>query len=100
MKQEHQDIVWYVAAESYLHAALSLFDNNVSFDAGWSILKVRFDSLKRFVGSIASVFPGTDQVESKFSIVDIEKDNFRSSLTDLLFEGILHSRQYAMLTSL
>ena len=98
MKQEHQYLARSIASKPDLHAALSSCNDNVSFDAGWSILKGRFESLKRFVGMIASVFPGMAQVESKFSIVDIGKDDFRRSLTDLLFEGIIHSRQYAILS--
>ena len=40
-----------------------------------------------------SVFPGTSQVESDFSIIKIEKDDFRIFLTDLSIKGILCSKQ-------
>ena len=63
-------------------------------------VKGRFDSLKHFVGGITSVFPGTAQVESNFSIIKIEKDNFQIFLTDLSIKGILCSKQYAMLAFL
>ena len=100
MKQEHQYLARSIASKPDLHAALSSCNDNVSFDAGWSILKGRFESLKRFVGMIASVFPGMAQVESHFFIVNIEKDDFCSYLTDLSLEGIIHSKQYIMLASL
>ena len=47
-----------------------------------------------------SVFPGTYQVESNFSIIKIEKDDFRIFLTDLSIKGILRIRQYARLVLL
>ena len=63
-------------------------------------MKGHFESLKIFFVGIASVFPGTAQVESDFSIVNTEKDNFRNSFTDLSLEGILYSKKYAMLAFL
>ena len=89
-----------MASKTALHAALSLCNNRVFFDASWYVVKVRFESKKRFVGGIESIFPGTAQAKSDFSIVNIEKDNFQISLTDMLLEGILHSKQYAVLALL
>ena len=100
MEQEHQDLVQSVATKPALHAALSSCNNNILLDASWSIVKGRFDSLKRFVEGIASIFLGISQVEIECSIINIEKDNFRSYLTELLLKVILHSKQYAMLVLL
>ena len=47
-----------------------------------------------------TVFPGTFTVESDFLLVGWEKDAFRSALTDLSLEGILHSKQFLELNSL
>ncbi len=33
-------------------------------------------------------------MESDFSLISWEKDNYRASLTDVSLEGILHSKQY------
>ena len=63
MDQEHQYLVCSAAAKPALHDALDACNDDVSFDDGWSIVKVRFESLCHFVGGITSVFPGTDQVE-------------------------------------
>ena len=63
-------------------------------------MKVRLESPERFVGGIASVFTGTAQVESDFSIVKIDKGDFQISLTDLSLEGIIHINQYAVLALL
>ena len=59
MKQEHQYLVRSIAAKPALHAALSSCNDGLSFDAGWSVVKGRFESLKRFIGGIVSFFPGT-----------------------------------------
>ena len=59
----------------------------------------RFEKLKEFCGGLATVFPGTATVESDFSLINYEKNDFRTALTDLSLEGILHSKQYATITS-
>lgn len=99
MKQEHKDFVRAISAESALRAAIEEYNGDISFDSGWYVVKGRFQSLKSFVGGIASVFPSTDQVESDFSIVKAEKDGFRTTLDDLSLEGVLHSKQFSMLAS-
>ena len=66
MEQEHQDLVRYFAGKPSLYAALSSFNNNVSFDAGWSVVKGLFESMKLCFGGIPYVFLGTAQVESDF----------------------------------
>lgn len=55
----------------------------------------KFNPLKVFFGGLGTVFPGTATVESDFSLINWEKDEYRSWLTDLSLEGILlHSKQY------
>ena len=65
-----------------------------SFAEAWAPFDNRFEPLKRFFGGLATVFPGTATVESDFSLINWEKDDFRAQLTDLSLEGILHSKQY------
>lgn len=55
----------------------------------------KFPLLCLFVGALASVFPGTSTVESDFSMIGLEKDCYRSNLTDFSLEGILQSKQYS-----
>ena len=100
MEQEHQALRRAFNAEPSLHALLSSCKDDVPFNDGWSAVKGRFESLHAFVGGIASVFPATAQVESDFSIVKAEKDDFRMAITDLSLEGILHSKQFSMLAAL
>jgi hypothetical protein len=56
--------------------------------------------LERFVGGLATIFPGTSTVESHFSVVKYEKNKNRMSLTDASLEGILHAKQYRHMHSL
>lgn len=46
------------------------------------------------------MFPNTASVESDFSILGWEKDQYRLSITDLSLEGILHCKQYKKLGGL
>jgi hypothetical protein len=47
------------------------------FSAGWKVTNGRFRELRRFCGNLASAFPNTATVESDFSIIGWEKDDFR-----------------------
>ena len=63
-------------------------------------MKGRFESLCCFFGGITSVFPGTAQVESKFLIVKAEKDKLQPTLINISLEGVLHSNQLVMISSI
>jgi hypothetical protein len=75
-------------------------DSMTDFSAGWKVTNDRFRELRRFCGDFASAFPNTATVESDFSVIGWEKDDFRKSLTDFSLEGILHCKQFARLQSL
>ncbi|KAI8895523.1 hypothetical protein BC833DRAFT_567403 [Globomyces pollinis-pini] len=60
----------------------------------------RFPALCQFCGDLASAFPNTATVESDFSIIGWEKDDYRKSLTDFSLEGILHTKQFMALKNL
>jgi hypothetical protein len=84
-----------------LKSALDNCDGNTSFETGWSIIKGRdFDVLRDFCGGIATLFANTASVESDFSILGWEKDEYRKSLTDLSLEGIMQCKQFELLSSL
>ena len=100
IEQQHQELVVAYARQQQLREALKACDEKTTFDQGWGIVKGRFEALQRFCGGLASVFPGTSQVESDFSIVKGEKTMFKHALTDLSLEGILHSKQMEMLKRL
>jgi hypothetical protein len=46
------------------------------------------------------MFPNTATVESDFSVIGFEKNEYRTSLTDFSLEGALHSRQFEKLRSI
>ena len=49
--------------------------------------------LVAYVGGMSTTFPGTSTVESYFSVIGWKKDEYRTMLSNLSLEGILHSKQ-------
>lgn len=98
MEQEHKDLDRAIVNEPALRSSVEACKDLVSFDGGWSVLKGLFESLKFCAGGSASVFPGTSQVESEFSIIMAAKYDLRTSITDLSL--VLHCKQFSMLASL
>jgi hypothetical protein len=47
-----------------------------------------------FCGVIATLFHGTNTVESDFSSLHWEKDAFRKSLSNFELEGVLQAKQW------
>ena len=84
-----------------LKAALDKCDVNTGFDSGWTIVEGRnLDILNDLCGCLATVFPNTASVESDFSQLAWEKDEYRMSITDLSLEGVLQCKQFELLSSL
>ena len=71
-----------------------------SFDMAWAVVKGWFEILHDFCGGIAAMFANTVSVESDFSILGWERDEYRLSMMDLSLEGVLHCKQYKMLQKL
>jgi hypothetical protein len=57
-------------------------------------LNGNYPHLQHFAGGICTVFPGSSTVESDFSILNFEKSDHRTSLSDVCIEGIFHARQF------
>jgi hypothetical protein len=70
------------------------------FYEGWGPIKTRLDKLCIFAGGIASVYPGSIRVESDFSAIGWEKDEYRTSVMDLSLEGIMHTKHYKEIQAL
>ena len=49
-------------------------------------------ALRDFCGEISIVFANTTSMESDFSILGWEKDEYRLSLTDLVLKGIIQCK--------
>jgi hypothetical protein len=81
-------------------SSIDSFDDGASYRDAWVGLQNTYPSLERFVGGLATIFPGTSTVESDFSVVKYEKNKNRMSLTDASLYGILHAKQYRRMHSL
>ena len=101
IQEEHCELISAYRKKEPLHDAIDSSKSHSSFKDGWECVgSGRFEHLKEFCGGLATVFPGTATVESDFSIVNYEKNEYRTSLTDLSLEGILHSKQFKMIQAL
>ena len=68
------------------------------FNNAWdSIGTVNCSHLRRFCSGLASPFANTTSIESDFSILKWEKDEFRQNLLDLSLEGIFQAKQFHLL---
>lgn len=86
--------------EEPLRVAVAACTGKESFADAWKPCMGRWPLLLTFCGGLASIFPNTAVVESDFSVLGWEKDEFRKNLTDLSLEGIFYSKQYAGLRKL
>jgi len=101
LERQHRELRFAYQHDSILQSALNNCDDSTSFETSWSIVKGRdFDVLRDFCGGIATMFANTASVESDFSILGWEKDEYRKSLTDLSLEGIMQCKQFQLLSSL
>ena len=101
IQEQHRELISVYRNEEPLRNAIENSKSSSSFIDGWKCIgSGRFENLKEFSGGLATVFPGTAIVEADFSIVNYEKNDYRTSLTDLSLEGILHSKQFEMLQGL
>ena len=75
--------------------ALSRSSVTANFHEAWGVegISTEYPELCAFAGGLAAIFPNTASVESDFSQLKWEKDDFRHSLTDFSLEGILQCRQ-------
>src|SRR5436309_6244109 len=101
LERQHRELRFAYQHDSILQSALNNCDDSTSFETSWSIVKERdFDVLRDFCDGIATMFANTASVESDFSILGWEKDEYRKSLTDLSLEGIMQCKQFQLLSSL
>jgi hypothetical protein len=95
LEELFNDMKGLLSQNARIKALVQTEKHSSSFVEAWAPFDDnQFALLKRFFGGLASVFPGTATVESDFSLINWEKDDYRASLTDFSLEGILHSKQY------
>src|SRR5579859_6710548 len=100
LAREHNALISAYQNEVILKATLDAFDHTTSFEDGWKVIEGRFNILRDFCGGITTIFANTASVESDFSILGWEKDEYRISLTDLLLEGIMQCKQFGLLSKI
>ncbi|KAI9915801.1 hypothetical protein PsorP6_008588 [Peronosclerospora sorghi] len=71
-----------------------------NFNDAWASIGSRFTFLRQFSGGLAVAFANTTSVESDFSILKWENDNFRQSMSNLTLEGIFQDKRRGLLDSL
>jgi hypothetical protein len=77
------------ACENFYAQKLEKKSDIVEFKESWEPFGQRYRKFRQFCAGITTVFPGTSTVESDFSVLNWECDEFRSSLTDFSFEGVM-----------
>eukprot|EP00126_Sphaerothecum_destruens_P012273 Sdes_comp20995_c0_seq5m19729 len=78
IEQQHREFLDAYRRDSVLKQSIEDLHEHASFETSWKITSGRFYYLETFCGGLATVFPGTAQVESDFSILNHEKDKFKT----------------------
>ena len=94
LQDEFRELVCMYQRNGTIKASLDACTSKTSFEGGWGNLGTQFQKLKRLCGGFASVFPGTSTVESDFSVIGWEKNEYQAALTDFSLEGNLQCKQY------
>ena len=98
IERDHKGLLFAYANEPAVKSLIDQYDHTTAFNEAWDELPGHFRILRQFCGGLATVFANTSNVESDFSILKWEKDEFRSSLTDLALEGIFQCKQFEELS--
>jgi hypothetical protein len=94
IETQHQDLVSAYQKEQTLKACLDNCSDCSKIDDVWHLLGEKSTLLRDFAGGLATPSPSTTTVASEFSLMKWKKSKFRSALTDLSLEGILHYKPY------
>ena len=68
-----------------------------NFRQCWQVFDEKYPTLQEYCAGLATVFPGTTQLESDFSLLKGAKTSHRKRLLDLSLEGCMHSKQFSHL---
>jgi hypothetical protein len=101
IERDHRDLLRAFKCEPQFASAINRCSSaQTCFEKGWAPANGRFEELRAFCGGLATVFPNTAPVESDFSLIGWEKNDYRQGLTDFSLEGILQAKQYKRLLTL
>ena len=71
--------------------------HTIGFNEAWADIDSggrHFVQLRAFAGQLATAFHNTTSVEADFNILKWEKDEFRTSMSNLSVEGIFQAKQF------
>jgi hypothetical protein len=91
---EHKVLVHAYQSEPMLKQGIDVLSSKLSFKDGWNLLGIRFPNLMDYYGVVVMLFPEINIVESNFSVLRWEKDEYRKALSDFGLEDVLQTKQY------
>ncbi|CAK9218615.1 unnamed protein product [Sphagnum troendelagicum] len=95
---EHRELLAAYKRDSGVASIINEQDVKTTFNEAWGAVgSERCHQLPRFCAGLATVFPNSTSVESDFSILKWELDEFRTSLLDLSLKGIFQAKQFEVL---
>jgi hypothetical protein len=102
VEESHRYLLKMYNEDAVLHAALEKHDVQTTFNDTWDVMpqQARVERLRAFLGGLAIAFANTTAVESDFSILKWEMDEFHTCLMHLSLEGIFQTKQRPILQSL
>ena len=63
-------------SEAGFRQQIEAMDDTISFDNAWKPISARYPLLCMLFRGLATVFPGTSTVESNFSVIGFDKDDY------------------------
>ncbi|RHY22233.1 hypothetical protein DYB32_009561 [Aphanomyces invadans] len=100
---DHRDLIKAYNIEPATKAIIDKHDHLKSFHDAWDEVAgcgVKYLQLRRLCAGLATVFHNSTSVESDFSILKWEMDEFRTSMLDLSLEGIFQTKRFELLDSI
>jgi len=101
IKNYHRELLTTYRRENGISSIVDQHDHTMSFNEAWDSLDgTWFDQLRRFCAELATIFPNSTLIESDFSILKWELEEFRKSLLDLSLERIFQAKQFELLDNI
>ena len=94
LEEEHCSLRDLYTRDETFKTMLNGMAAGVGFHDAWVTVQPRFPKLCEFAGGLATIYPGTTRVESDFSVIGWEKDEYRTALMDFSLEGIMHTKHF------
>ena len=85
IEANHRDLIKMFRDDDAMRNAIGKHDANTLFNDACDCV-LRFKQVRAFCGSLATIFPNTTSVESDFSILKWELDEFCTALMHLSLE--------------